>query len=1662
MWLESPLQQRLRRLFSAPRLLRPAAALSLLTGIVCGAGALHAADATWSGPTGTQAWATDANWTPATAPGATSGTTNGDTATFNSATTGTLITIDPGRNIKSLVFATGASGGYTIGSAGANAGEILLLSSGGTIVVNAGVNVPVTLNAPLVIGAPSGGGNATYTFENNSTTSTNPNKFTINGSISGGVGSGMATLNFRGTAGSRSDEINTANIVSGLISNGGATSLSVNVFGLSGGQSGVWRFTNDNNSYSGATSVSNGTLVFGSIADSGTNSAIGSGSSLVIGANTHVKYTGGAASTNRTISGSGAFYSNGTGALTLTGTVVSGFLYRGGNNFIVESVVTGTGGVGRTDAGTVFLNNNNNTFTGDIGISDGAIRVGTVSNNGTASAIGTNGRIVLGQGSSTVGRFEYTGVSASTDRLIVMRNDTAGQSGRGIIDSMTAGETLTFTNGVRTNVTGSGAAAAAIANIAELTLRGVGNGAIQGQIGGTTALPGTATALKLFKDGTGTWTLSGANNYTRETTITGGVLNIRNSSALGAVMSNEASGSTAAGAGTTVGNNATLQLQGGISVGAELLTLSGTGASGQTGALVNVSETNNFAGTVILAANTTIASDSGRLNLTSATALNGSAASRTLTLGGAGDGSITAGLGSNISTLTKTGAGLWTVGGTLAHTGATTVSAGTLNITGSISGSGLVTVANTGTFAHAGTLAGGLTVANGGALSIGNAEIAGSTGTLTVTGATVLNSTSILRMDLGTSRDLLVANGALTLDGVLSITKGAGFAPVIYKVVDYAGTLTDNGLSVSSLVGYDAVLSVDTVNQDVNLILTDIAGQYWDGGDTAADGIVDGGSGVWTNAGNNWTNANGSTNTTWAAAFDKVAFFEGATGGTVTVQDAVSVAGLQFGKDYTLAAGGGSIQITSAATEVRVTSGTTATIGAAVQGAGGINKTGEGTLVFTGTAGANSYSGPTLVTAGILKIGTTNSLPSTALTIGAGTTTVGLLTSVATLDLTSASQQLTSLQIASNSSSNNIVTIGAGQTLSVTGSGGFKVGIANTAKAETRVVFNGGGALVVDNVAANFESGLQGALAALPGGNAAFDNSANTNFSLTDLSALGSFTANVNEVRVGYGVVNTSVLTLSNTSNTITANAVQISNTSSYNAGSTYAGVGKTSLILGAGTNVISTDTLNIGVSKGDGTLKFASQTAGSAGTLVLGGKSTALVNISVGSFANAGTGATPAGTLDLRGHLSTVTAGDLFIGKRTVNGNGGSNGNVFFDTGTFTANNVEIGYSGGSSVGNSAGVLTVSGGTFTVDTGGRLVLGTHANATTAGSATATLTISGGTFISNVDILEGGGTNSTTANTVTTLRLSGGTLDMTGKNIGDATNSINNITLESGTLKDVGEINGGAALTKTTTGTLIVQGNNGFAGGITASAGTLLVSNTPATTGTDSATGSGNVSIASNATLGGNGRIIGNVTLAAGATLAPGANATTIAAGAPPPGLGTDTGTLVIAGTLDVGANANLAFNLKTHGTHGLTATFDPVTNLLTGVSGTSLDGGNDRLIVQAANTTFDPTATITVTLGSGYTGGYQDVFDLMDWAGVTLDTSYYDNDGNGTRTGTTADNNAHNLDLPDLTAYGWFWDVSQFGARGVIAIVPEPGRATLTLFGLAGLLLRRWRRPAP
>jgi len=494
-------------------------AVFLLTGSLG-----YSADGTWNtAQTGLQAWSASGNWTGGVIPGLTTGATNTDKATFGSSSAPTQITIDSGRNLRSLEFGgTNALGLYTIGSAGANLGETLRLTSGGSISVLAGTTTVTTIDAPLTLEPASASTAGTYSLTNNANNVDNdPNvpKLNVTGNISGGITSAGITLNLTGSAGSRSLN-DSGNIISGLISNGGAAQgLSIALTGADGGDRGAWRLSNNNNSFTGSVSVSAGTLLFTSIADSGVNSAIGAGSVLNINSGAHVKYLGGAASTNRTINGSGSFYSQGTGALTLTGTVTTtGTLnFRGGQNFIMDTVVTGPGGLSRTDNGTLFLNRVN-TFSGNISVAQGKFSFATIAIKSVNSAIGAGTTITLGQNSNSVGTIEFTGTSGgSSDRDIRLSNGDAASSGNGSISNTVAGQTLTLSGTVR--ATNSNAAF-----LSSLNLTGAGNGVMSGVIGGTNANTAATIAMQLTKTGAGTWALSGANNYSRGTLISAGTL----------------------------------------------------------------------------------------------------------------------------------------------------------------------------------------------------------------------------------------------------------------------------------------------------------------------------------------------------------------------------------------------------------------------------------------------------------------------------------------------------------------------------------------------------------------------------------------------------------------------------------------------------------------------------------------------------------------------------------------------------------------------------------------------------------------------------------------------------------------------------------------------------------------------------------------------------------------------------------------------------------------------------------------------------------------------------------------------------------------------------------------------------------------------------------
>ncbi len=194
------------------------------------------------------------------------------------------------------------------------------------------------------------------------------------------------------------------------------------------------------------------------------------------------------------------------------------------------------------------------------------------------------------------------------------------------------------------------------------------------------------------------------------------------------------------------------------------------------------------------------------------------------------------------ATLEKSGPGTLILTGKYYSGGATTVSAGTLEVDGSFANNAELVQASASTVASAftvdssatlqgtGSIAGTTTVDSGGILAPGTALASAghSSGTtLTLAGGATLDSGSVLDFTLGSASDL-ISTAALTLnqDITVNVTQGAGFGPGTYQLIGYTG-LTDNsagfsGWTVNGLSGLNYSLSNDTAAKAIDLTVSPV------------------------------------------------------------------------------------------------------------------------------------------------------------------------------------------------------------------------------------------------------------------------------------------------------------------------------------------------------------------------------------------------------------------------------------------------------------------------------------------------------------------------------------------------------------------------------------------------------------------------------------------------------------------------------------------------------------------------------------------------------------------------------------------------------------------------------------------------------------------------
>jgi autotransporter-associated beta strand protein len=503
---------------------------------------------------------------------------------------------------------------------------------------------------------------------------------------------------------------------------------------------------------------------------------------------------GGALTVSHTLTlTSGIVAQNAGGSGTITGgtlalvSATGAFLTVG--DLAVASVISGTGGVTKSGAGTLTLTGAN-TFTGGLGVDSGTLNLnagGSIA-NGNSLALGPGATLNLNNAATTT---------------------VSGTSGTGTIN-IAAASTLAFTAAAisTANLAGSGGITFNPAAAAQLTFSG-SSAAYTGTI------TGNANARYLLNTptgfGSGTVNAAAQNLNTGHDVPTVG-FNF-GPAGTGTVATNFVLTSTTGVdvyfiASTATGQTITLTglISGGVAGSSFVWDETG---SSQSNTLVLANTGNTFAGTVRVDFGTLAITSNGALgNPANALILNSNSppqgslrfeanninVARTVTVSGLaaintnGNTATISGVLAGLSDLTKTGSGTLILSNAAnTHTGAVTVAAGTLLVNGNMAGAATpptltvnsgATLGGTGTIGAAGTTR-TVTINSGGTLAPGTAN----PGLLTVTGPVsfATGSTFTVRLNgatVGTQYDRLVVVGDVTLGGTtLSAAVGGGFTP---------------------------------------------------------------------------------------------------------------------------------------------------------------------------------------------------------------------------------------------------------------------------------------------------------------------------------------------------------------------------------------------------------------------------------------------------------------------------------------------------------------------------------------------------------------------------------------------------------------------------------------------------------------------------------------------------------------------------------------------------------------------------------------------------------------------------------------------------------------------------------------------------------------------
>jgi autotransporter-associated beta strand protein len=412
--------------------------------------------------------------------------TVGNSITLTGSLSGTFLN-EAGLGILTLSGVNTYTGGTTISSGTVDFANTGAMPAAGAVAVSSGATLAIG------VGDVSGGLFTNATSGNGS----------IGGLLAGLGGQSGSTVTW--SAGSILG-IDTTNADSGSftyagnIANTGAGALGLTKLGA-----GMLTLTGTN-SFTGATTVLDGTLAYGS------TSSFGGGSTIDIADGTTLLYTGVSGTVTQTIvvtSGTGTISNTGGGVVTLSGGINKNGTVAdlSGGEFVVSGAITGS------------------SPDSDLDVSGGS----TV---GLTTANSYNGPTVI-SGSSTL----LTGVDNAlpspapyTDLTVTGSGDTLDILGHSeTVDSLSGSGQIISGNGSASTPTLSTAASSGTGSLTVNTTNYSGTDTFGGSLGGSNGY----NNFSLTKAGTGTLALTSSNTYAGGTTVSGGTLSTLVSGATG-------------------------------------------------------------------------------------------------------------------------------------------------------------------------------------------------------------------------------------------------------------------------------------------------------------------------------------------------------------------------------------------------------------------------------------------------------------------------------------------------------------------------------------------------------------------------------------------------------------------------------------------------------------------------------------------------------------------------------------------------------------------------------------------------------------------------------------------------------------------------------------------------------------------------------------------------------------------------------------------------------------------------------------------------------------------------------------------------------------------------------------------------------------------------